>query len=971
MKALLLGLMALFSLSSLAQKPQFIPKAHKRINVSNDIPDGIFALIDLDQDGDKDLVVEKGWLQLYQNQGDGNFILLPQPCAFQIGAEDIQVVDFGADGDEDLVVSTGQGQIALIENLDSLRFRRIQDSIYGDLVVNIMEAGDLNGDAYPDLILSGRNPQWRSEMRLYFGDSTGRFQSDSTIGPYPGINSNGDIAIGDLDDDGDQDILFSGSVSWGVNNLPRMTAVLWKNQSGYSLDSNSFVRLESSILGIADLNGDSKNDIVLSGETRNPSQQLMGIIYQQTSNGFAFTDTFRGTDTRFATRHSIAFEDREGDGDLDFYILGDIYSNGSYRWVENKGSGTYTSRRWPTEFFTHDDSYGFAIADLNQDGRSDYLASANRERLHIWMQDSSNQVHTTTNHFDPGLWTDFASGYIDGDSLLDFIVVGNNPLTGYGRAIPKIFLNDGSGNYDAYTDPDIPLYDDEVQLVDVDGDGDDDLFIAGAYGSLNEGVKLLINDGSGNFAAPTSLINQLSSAQIVPADFDSDGDFDIVVAYHNGSSTNPYHTKLFKNDGSGNFSEFLNHNLPGVRTINNEPLHLIDYNADGHLDLLMPMNYQTDLYLNDSNGVFQKDSVRSAGFVGLKFAQLARGDLDLDGNQDFVAFTDTNRGSNRFKLRFFYGDGQGNYSVSAPLRHMGQPALNGGLILRDLDGDSLLDLIGLGAGFPNGTSIYWNDSTQGFFRDSAFFEYDRNVGAYFTDDVDGDGDQDIVSITRNVNDGLGIGKVWLQESCPYYQVDYSLSTCRNYYWEIGGCVLNQSGTYTAVVQNGNCKEEYTLNLTILPQPRIIMTSDSLLQSDTTALSYQWLICDTSGLKSPIANATSQSYNPPQSGWYAVVNFQGNCSDTSECFLYEVLSNPEEDSHQAKAYPNPFQDQLALEELELNSSIQIINSAGQVLLEKKAKDTHLQLELSALKPGVYLLQVRNPDGALSSQRLIKN
>lgn len=171
MRYLFLALLVLSQVLVFAQKPQFISKPHAKINVSNAIRHGAFALIDLDQDGDEDLAVEHGQLFLYENLGDGSFQALPQPCALQTTAVDIQVVDLSADGDQDLVVNTGSDRVLIIENLGNLRFERRQDSLAADLGVDAIETGDLNADGFPDLVVSGNNSQYRSELRILFGDS--------------------------------------------------------------------------------------------------------------------------------------------------------------------------------------------------------------------------------------------------------------------------------------------------------------------------------------------------------------------------------------------------------------------------------------------------------------------------------------------------------------------------------------------------------------------------------------------------------------------------------------------------------------------------------------------------------------------------------------------------------------------------------------------------------------------------------
>ena len=152
MKRLLTISAICISLFAYAQKPQFTPKPHPRIGVKNDIPAGPFAIIDLDQDGDKDLIVDTQYdnLKLYLNQGNGDFKEIPTPCAFQVAIIQMAVVDLQNDGDDDLLLSRHDKAFMVLENKGNFNFELRADTSVAPQKSYVFHAGDLNGDQYPD-----------------------------------------------------------------------------------------------------------------------------------------------------------------------------------------------------------------------------------------------------------------------------------------------------------------------------------------------------------------------------------------------------------------------------------------------------------------------------------------------------------------------------------------------------------------------------------------------------------------------------------------------------------------------------------------------------------------------------------------------------------------------------------------------------------------------------------------------------
>ena len=258
-----------------------------------------------------------------------------------------------------------------------------------------------------------------------------------------------------------------------------------------------------------------------------------------------------------------------------------------------------------------------------------------------------------------------------------------------------------------------------ISLGDVDGDGDLDAVVANGRHWAQQNYVFL-NDGRGFFRTVRRLGEELATSyRAALADFDGDGDLDVVVG--NDRTTK----NIYENDGKGNFSHRGSFGRDDVPTRN---LVIADMDGDGARDILVTNrgapNY---IYFNDGHGQFARDAMfgseRDATIAVAAFDLNDDGTLELalanrDGQENFVLIGDE---------RIGFGTGSDE---------------SRGIAVGDVDGDGRLDLVTANIGEPNG--IFFGDGTGVFPRERLFGREDGASYAVALADLDLDGTLDII-----------------------------------------------------------------------------------------------------------------------------------------------------------------------------------------------------------------------------------
>jgi hypothetical protein len=198
------------------------------------------AFVDLDGDGDQDLVVSRNVtgreatdvVTVVMRNDGGVFAVADSGLDPAIGGRSVGVLDIDADGMLDLVIVEDRyrgGRSRLYRNLGDLRFEDVTGSLgFPDDVHGLgVATGDLNGDGHTDLFVSGSN-------RLFAGNGGGMEEVEGAIEPWVSYGDEDDVAgaaIADLDRDGRLDLVVGHHYNSTVSRAEEVPVRLYLNRS--------------------------------------------------------------------------------------------------------------------------------------------------------------------------------------------------------------------------------------------------------------------------------------------------------------------------------------------------------------------------------------------------------------------------------------------------------------------------------------------------------------------------------------------------------------------------------------------------------------------------------------------------------------------------------------------------------------------------------------------------------------------
>ena len=515
----------------------------------------------VDLDGDNDLDVVSGNVgqtnKYYSNDGDTNpFDAIGAGTAIGTDTDDtwsLMIIDIDGDGDLDVVSGNyAQEDKFYLNDGDSAPFTGITAGTdIGTDTANTrtIAAVDIDGDGDSDVVsgISGTNTYCKSGRGYskYTNQVSGR-----DIGTYTGNVYA--IQLGDIDGDGDLDVV-TGSISGGGNryflndgdDTPFDSA---GTGTVIGIGTNSCRSLK-----LGDIDGDGDLDLVVGNADPGDKTNLY-FLNDGDATPFDTAGTGESIGLDLDNTWSIQLGDIDGDGDLDV-VAGNAGATNKY--YLNDGDSDPFNAVIKGDIGTDEmNTYSIRLGDIDADGDLDVVTGDSGTTNKYYLNDGdSDPFDSVGAGSDIGTDTDtvfmIQLGDIDGDGDLDVVAA-----TVDGTA-NKYYLNDGDSDpFDSVgagavigTDTHNSL---AIELVDIDGDGDLDVITGHNADAPN---KIYLNDGdSAPFNSVTSGIPIGTDTDVTNgiqvADVDGDGDMDVVAGNGNTYTCKFYPSLLYDTSSS-------------------------------------------------------------------------------------------------------------------------------------------------------------------------------------------------------------------------------------------------------------------------------------------------------------------------------------------------------------------------------------------------------------------------------------
>lgn len=397
-------------------------------------------------------------------------------------------------------ISCFSQNFTLDENSGILPVQRIWDEIAFE---------DIDGDGFVDLFTGGAAPNFVTVGRMYKNDGTGKFilHDDETFIK----KREGGLAFGDVNGDGFPDMIVSGGFGSPGGHLTRL--YINDGNGDFTLDeSSSFVGVREGDFKMFDYDNDGDLDILISGMITSDQNALN--LYENDGVGNFTLNNQTGLESYGLHYANIVIEDLDNDGFLDIAANGRTSVSGGSsktRIFKNNGDGTFSLMIQPA--FDYISMGGIAVGDIDNNGTLDLIFSGsgpssednpNGFSSEIFLNDGNANFTKVedTNLIKHKETTSVVLADFDNDGSLDLITMGRitqSPVT----YAAYLYLNDGQGNFILVEDTPLEGYGfGKVTVADVNNDGNLDVLITGT------------GDGPGNTAVAKLYLNNAENASV-------------------------------------------------------------------------------------------------------------------------------------------------------------------------------------------------------------------------------------------------------------------------------------------------------------------------------------------------------------------------------------------------------------------------------------------------------------------------
>ncbi|HEX9980763.1 MAG TPA: T9SS type A sorting domain-containing protein [Flavobacterium sp.] len=508
---------------------------------------------DVDGDGDKDIISTQqtdNQVAWYKNlDGQANFsdeIIVTSSATATMAA---LAYDIDNNGSTDIVY-TGTNEIGWLGNAGTgssfTNPEVITNKAFG---VRGVIMADLDGDGKDDMVSASYADD---KIAWYKNLDNGNFDRQVVIARR--IKNPNNVYPADFDGDGDIDIL--------ANSQHDAKLTWFENVNGIGFYGKEHIVTEDTGTGnttpIAyplDADGDGDIDIVSNEDSH--------LFWYENDGDGNFETQHIMNNTSAATM--IRGGDLDGDGDLD--VLCGVYNSDKLSWYENLGAGNFGSEQ--VIYDTNDDNgslTSLAIEDMDGDGDLDFIVSSYSSYVNYYENTDGEGTFVDQNVLVFDWLMAVYPADMDGDGDKD--VVGVDDLGGNGFEAVVWYENAGSGNFTEEHDVStLPIHGQNIWAADIDNDGDIDVLTAAGHEDTSGQLAWYPNNGDGTFLARQMIHEQFNATvceAVTVADIDNDNDVDVLTVFNLWQSDTLGKVSVFENLGE------LGNTITGTVTVDTD-----------------------------------------------------------------------------------------------------------------------------------------------------------------------------------------------------------------------------------------------------------------------------------------------------------------------------------------------------------------------------------------------------------------
>ncbi|SFN79480.1 Por secretion system C-terminal sorting domain-containing protein [Bizionia echini] len=479
----------------------------------------------------------------------------------------------------------------------------------------------------------------------------------------------------------------------------------------------------------------------------------------------------------------------------------------------------------------------------------------------------------------------------------------------------------------------------QVVWVDIDNDGDKDLFVT----SNTDGNKLYTNSGNSNFVDIT-LVSGLPTENMESygaswGDYDNDGFLDVFIS--NRSETDVQPNYFYRNNGDNTFTDVT----AEAGFDNNSHMTFcsafFDYNNDGWQDIYLSSDKyfnQNFLYHNNGDGTFSDVSTASGTGIFIDAMTTTIGDFNNDGWFDIYVTNTPTDGNVLFR-----NNGDGTFSNLAIFSGTRLNSYSWGAVFLDADNDMDLDIY-VSCEFDGSNPAY---RSSAFYknRNNNTFENSRNSG------FEGDAAKSYSNAVGDFNnDGFpDIAVSNINYENMYLWENQTVNTNNWLKVKLTGVQSNRDGigSRLEISINGDKQYRYThcgegyLSQNSNTEVFGLGTNDVVDYVKVT-----WL----SGIVDYVENVNANQLLEITEGSYSL----GLNHTVETGFSY---------------YPNPIQNTLHLKSENPIRSVRIYSLLGQEVFSKSFNSAKVDINTSNFESGIYIAKIDFGKGS-ETIRIIK-